>query len=354
MQANNQKTGFKRATRQAKFLREALIGPTGAGKTRTALEQAKAFGRIALIDSEHGSATMYSDFVDFDHLELNSFAPERYIEAIEDAERGGYDVLIIDSLSHAWAGKDGVLEFVDKKQGGGDANKFRAWGQATPILNRLVEKLLTCKLHLIVTLRSKMTHVMETDDKGKTIVKKIGLQPVMRDGIEFEFDVICDIDQDHTLKVTKTRIDEIDGLCIEKANEAFGQKLKAWLDAGGTPRSEPLTTKPEAAKDPSAKAKLPADPETVTKMAVSAELVRLGVLKPDQARAIRQMNLGTLPEKHADWMAILVDLKAIEKWEWATDEQPRPPSETSAPASAPSSDARPSTRSDDTEKHAAE
>lgn len=223
---------FKKAVRTQKKLRAALLGPAGSGKTRTALEMAKGMGgKIALIDSEHGSASMYAHLIDFDSVELTSFAPSRYIDAIGEAEAAGYDVLVIDSLSHAWSGKDGILEFVDRTKK--NNNSFNAWGDATPLHNQLVEKLLSCRMHLIVTMRTKMEHVQEKDERtGKTIVRKVGMQPVQRDGMEYEFDVICDIDQQHTLTVAKTRIDELDHLVIEKANGEFGAKIKRWLDGG--------------------------------------------------------------------------------------------------------------------------
>lgn len=231
-------TGFKRATRTTKKLRAALLGPAGAGKTRTALEIARGLGeRIALIDTEHGSASMYAHLVPFDCLELTHYAPDRYIEAIGQAEDAGYDVLVIDSLSHAWSGKGGILEFVDRTKRNG--NSFNAWGDATPMHNKLVERLLSCRMHLLVTMRTKMEFVQEKDQaSGKTIVRKVGMQPVQRDGMEYEFDLICDIDQGHTLTVGKTRIDLLDGEMIERAGADFGRRIRAWLE-GGSPAPAP-------------------------------------------------------------------------------------------------------------------
>jgi hypothetical protein len=241
---------FQKATRTKKKLRAALLGPAGAGKTRTALEIAKGLGdKIALIDTEHGSASMYAHIVDFDALELASFSPDRYIEAIGAAEEAGYDVLVIDSLSHAWSGKGGILEFVDRSKKNG--NSFNAWGDATPLQNKLVERLLTCRMHLIVTMRTKMEFVQEKDERtGKTIVRKIGLQPVQRDGVEYEFDVICDIDQSHTMTVAKTRIDSLDGEIIEKAGEPFGRRLRSWLDGGAPVKLAPVAAPTKVEREP--------------------------------------------------------------------------------------------------------
>jgi len=313
---------FKKATRTQKKLRLALLGPAGAGKTRTALEIAKGLGsKIALIDTEHGSATMFAHLVDFETVELMNFAPERYVEAIDAAEEGGFDVLVIDSLSHAWSGKGGILEFVDRTKKNG--NSFNAWGDATPMQNKLVERLLTCKLHLIVTMRTKMEFVQEKDPStGKTIVRKIGMQPVQRDGVEYEFDVIADIDQNHTLTIAKTRIDEIEGEIIEKAGVHLGVKLAKWLATGA-----------EAKKIEAPEKFKPASGAT-DKAAVVLELARLGVAKVDAVRAVRQMNLGVLPEVALEWAAILVDLKEMTAWEW---EQGDAESKAGPPSSTPSS-----------------
>lgn len=290
---------FVKATRAKKKLRLALIGPTGAGKTRAALRIATGMGgRVALIDSEHGSATMYADHYDFAHLDLQSFSPDRYIEAIEAAEADGFDVLIIDSLSHAWSGKDGILEYVDRSKRNG--NGFNAWGDATPKHNRLVEKLLSCKMHLIVTLRSKMEYVQEKDERtGKTTVRKIGLQPVQRDGVEFEFDVICDITQEHLLTVAKTRIDELDGVAVEKVGEQFGQRLRTWLDSG----AEPVPPPP------------PEPTEADLRTAIGAELDRLGVQGDERTALVLQCNDGAKPRTVAELARVVDALKATETYE---------------------------------------
>lgn len=221
---------FQVATKRAAKLRLALIGPSGSGKTYTALRIATALGgRIALLDTERGSASKYSDEFRFDAMELDSFHPQRYIDAIHEAEAAGYDVLIVDSLSHAWMGKDGALELVDraaKRQGG---NKFTAWGDVTPLQQQLVDAMIGAKLHLIATVRSKMEYVQEKDDRGKTTIRKVGMQPVQRDGIEYEFDLVGDLDQSNTLVVSKSRCSALSGAVIEKPGPEIAATLRNWL-----------------------------------------------------------------------------------------------------------------------------
>ena len=145
--------GFTKATKRRAKLRLALCGPTGSGKTYSALAIAQGLGqRIALIDTECGSASLYADKFGFDVLELESGHPEGYIEAIHEAERAGYDVVIIDSLSHAWMGKDGALELVDKAaKRSKSGNSYMAWREITPHHNKLVEAMLRVPADIIGT-----------------------------------------------------------------------------------------------------------------------------------------------------------------------------------------------------------
>jgi nucleoside-triphosphatase THEP1 len=235
--------GFKKATKAAAKLRLGLIGPAGSGKTMTALRIAHGLGgRVAVIDTERGSASLYSGErgLDFDVLELETYEADKFIAAIGQAEAAGYSVLIIDSLSHAWAGKGGILEFVDnaaKRSGGGS---FSGWRDATPRHNQLVDAILGAKLHIICTLRSKVEHVIEQVN-GRTQVRKVGLQPVQRDGLEYEFTVVGDVTQDHELIITKTRAAWLKDSIIREAGEDLGQQLAAWLSSGN---SEPAAVSP--------------------------------------------------------------------------------------------------------------
>ncbi len=261
--------GFSKATKKKAKLRLALCGPTGAGKTYSALAVASGLGqKVALIDTECGSASLYADKFAFDVLELGSGHPERYIEAITEAEEAGYDVLIIDSLSHAWMGKDGALELVDKAvKRSKSGNSFTAWRDITPLHNRLVDKLINCKCHLIATMRSKMAYEIQADDRGKKKPTKLGMAPVQRDGMEYEFTMVADLDLSNTMIVSKTRCSEFAQAVIPKPGAKFGGKLLAWLNDGaeGTivppivhevaPVEAPQPA-PKAASEPSAREKM--------------------------------------------------------------------------------------------------
>lgn len=226
---------FKKATKSESKLRMAIAGVSGSGKTYTSLLFARELGKkIAVIDTERGSASKYSDIFDFDVLELSEFSIGQYIAAIKAAEEAGYDVLVIDSLSHAWSGEGGALSQVDaiaaKSQ---SSNTFGAWRQVTPLQNKLVDTILGVKMHVIATMRSKTEYVIEdvTDRSGKSkkTPRKVGLAPVQRDGIEYEFDVICEMLAGSSISVTKSRCPALSDKYETMPGASFVQPLNAWL-----------------------------------------------------------------------------------------------------------------------------
>ena len=241
---------FQKAVRYGSRARVALIGPTGAGKTLTGLMLACGLGeRVAVVDTEHGSASKYvgDELLDgraFDVLELDTFGPPTYVQAIEAAEGAGYDVLLVDSLSHAWTGKDGALEMVDRAAKRHQGNNFAGWRDVTPQHNAMVEALVGAGLHLVCTLRSKMEYVLEEGKGGRKSVRKVGMQPVQRDGLEYEFDLIADMDVDHNLIVGKTRCRAMDGLVVQNPTAAAFGPYVGWL--AGEERPEPAAEAPEA------------------------------------------------------------------------------------------------------------
>lgn len=230
---------FKKATKTQAKLRLAIAGASGSGKTFTALTIGKHLGsRMALIDTERGSASKYAgDVADFDTLELDHFAVPRYLQAIQAAAAEGYDVLVIDSLSHAWAGKGGILEEADKRGG-----KFGAWRELTPIQQSLLDAILSYPGHVIATMRSKMTYEVSTDEsrgRKETKVEKVGLAPVQRDDVSYEFDVMLDMDERNTARVTKTRCAALSGAFLTKPGKDVADTLKAWLSDGAAAPIKP-------------------------------------------------------------------------------------------------------------------
>lgn len=232
---------FSKAVKSRSKLRLGLIGPSGSGKTFSALSIATGLGsRIAVIDSEHGSASKYADLFEFDVAELTTFSPQHYIDSLKAAVASGYDVVVIDSLSHAWSGRGGALELVDQANARSKSGtSFAAWREVTPLHNAMVEAIITCQAHVICTMRSKMEYAVEKDDRGKTSIRKVGLSPIQRDGMEYEFDLIGDIDQSHQLVITKSRIPALADAVISKPGAELAKQIRSWLDAGVEPMRPP-------------------------------------------------------------------------------------------------------------------
>jgi len=232
---------FRKAVKHGARLRLAVCGPSGSGKTYTLLKLATELGGpIAVLDTERGSASKYADIFDFDVLELVSYDPRRLVEMIDAAAQRGYQVLCIDSLSHFWMGKDGELDQVDRiaRRSQGN-NSFGAWKQVTPIHNELVDRIIGAPLHVLVSLRAKTEWVLERDEKtGKTAPRKVGLAPVMRDGIEYEFDVCGEMDQENTLVITKSRCPRLTGGVFLKPGKEVAEILKEWLNGPPAPPQE--------------------------------------------------------------------------------------------------------------------
>lgn len=238
---------FQRAVKFESRLRLAIAGPSGSGKTYTSLAIATALGgRIALVDTEHGSASKYADLFDFDVLNLDApFHPDRFVDAIRAAQAAGYQVLILDSLSHAWSGPGGVLEMKEQFAKLRQYNDYTAWGPAGDLQNRLVQAIVRSDLHVIATMRSKTSYAMDEvieDGKKRTKVTKQGMAPIQRDGFEYEFDVFIDMDIDNNAIVTKTRCPELNGRVFKKPGADVAEILSAWLK--GQPAPEPPPTDP--------------------------------------------------------------------------------------------------------------
>lgn len=238
---------FKQAVRQVAKLRLALSGPSGSGKTYSALLIASGIvpmEKVAVIDTENGSANLYANLGMYSVLTLHPpYTPKKYIEAIRAAEQEGFELVIIDSLSHAWNGEGGLLEQKDKAT---DAkykgNGWAAWREVTPEYNKLIETMLNSSCHIIATMRSK-TEYMQDDSNGRKRIVKVGAAPIQRDGIEYEFTVVFDLSIDHVATVNKDRTRLFDGQYFVPTPDV-GKTLKQWLDAGEpapAPQPVPVT-----------------------------------------------------------------------------------------------------------------
>ena len=218
---------FTKAKRTNAKLRLAITGSAGSGKTFGALLIALGMeGKIAVIDTENGSADLYAHLGDYDTCQLTPpFDPRRYIQLIHEAENEGYNVIIIDSLSHAWAGEGGVLD-VHNNISKNSRNSFGAWRDITPLQNRLVDCILASPCHIIATMRSKTDYIINENRQ----VQKIGLAPVQRKDLDYEFTSVLDISQNHLATVSKDRT----GLFPDTPfliTPQIGEHLLDWLNA---------------------------------------------------------------------------------------------------------------------------
>jgi len=229
---------FNKAVRKQAKLRLALAGPSGSGKTLGSLKIAQGLapsGRIAMIDTERGSGELYADVVAYDIATLAPpYTPDRYIALIQAAEAAHYDVLIIDSLSHAWTGLGGVLDMHERAAAAARGNSWAAWREVTPAHNALVEAMLGADLHVIATMRTKTAYeVIDSDGKKKPL--KIGLAPVQREGMEYEFTVVLDLAMEgHIATASKDRTGVLDGQHFTPSI-ATGEALRHWLASGQDP-----------------------------------------------------------------------------------------------------------------------
>ncbi|MBQ3655127.1 MAG: AAA family ATPase [Synergistaceae bacterium] len=225
---------FRKAERRKAKLRLAITGPAGSGKTYGALILAQGLGgRIAMIDTENGSGDLYANLCDYDVETLTApYSIQKYLAAIHEAEQEGYDVLIIDSLSHAWAGEGGLLDVHNQlTRSSKSGNSYAAWGQITPMHNRLIETMLESSCHIIGTMRSKTDYLQTQNDRGRTEIRKVGLAPVQRDGMDYEFTVVFDLGMDHTVTISKDRTGLFDGQVFTITQDT-GRTLRRWLDSG--------------------------------------------------------------------------------------------------------------------------
>ena len=214
---------------QAK-IRLALQGPSGSGKTYSSLLIAhglcKDWSKIAVIDTENKSSDLYAHLGEYNVLALSApFTPERYVEAIETCENAGIEVIIIDSLSHEWEGSGGILEMHSQMIG----NSFTNWSKVTPRHNALVQRILNSQSHIIATVRSKQEYVL-AEKNGKQVPEKVGMKGIQRDGLEYDFTIVFELDITNRASCTKDRTQQFSKNIPYNLNQATGEKIKNWCN----------------------------------------------------------------------------------------------------------------------------
>lgn len=230
---------FEDAVRAAEKARIALTGPSGSGKTYTALSIGTGLlpegGTLGVIDTERGSASKYAGLFTFKTMKLPSFEPQALIRALAVAAARGIDVVIIDSLTHFWSGRGGALAQVDKKtQASRSKNAFTTgWKDVSPLLLDMLDAILSYPGHVICTMRVKTEWVIQENDNGKKEPTKVGTKLDQRDGIDYEFDLVGAMNQDHVMVVDKSRYPTIEvGSAHDRPDFSFGQTIAGWLDDG--------------------------------------------------------------------------------------------------------------------------
>ena len=222
---------LRQAHRKQAKIKLALQGTSGSGKTYSALLLASGitdYAKIAVIDTENHSADLYAHLGDYNVLQLSKpFTPERYIKAIEICEQAEMEVVIIDSITHEWDGSGGILDLHGNMPG----NSFTNWAKMTPRHNMFVQKILESPCHIISTIRTKTDYAM-VEKNGKYAVEKLGLKGITRDGMDYEFTIVFDLDIKHNATASKDRT----GLFMDKPEgiitPEYGKRILQWCEAG--------------------------------------------------------------------------------------------------------------------------
>jgi hypothetical protein len=223
---------LKQSNRNQARIRVAMQGPSGSGKTYSSLLLAygicQDWRRIAVIDTEHQSAHLYSHLGEYNVLNLTApYTPERYIEAITTCEKAGMDVIIIDSISHEWDGDGGIIDIHAQMAG----NSFTNWGKVFPRHNALVQKILSSGSHIIATIRSKQDYVI-TEKNGKQVPEKVGMKGIQKDGLEYDYTIVFELDIYNIITCTKDRTRLFNSRIAFKIDDTTGRKIMQWCKDG--------------------------------------------------------------------------------------------------------------------------
>jgi hypothetical protein len=215
------------AARKRAKIKMGLQGPSGAGKTYSALLIANglcgSWERVAVVCTENGSSELYSHLGPYQVLQLHApFSPERYIDAITLCEQSGMEVVIIDSITHEW---ENLLDYHASMQG----NSFTNWGKVTPRHNAFVQKILQSPLHIICTMRTKQDYILN-EKNGKMVPEKVGLKSVQRDGLDYEMTLVFDLDMKNNAVASKDRTGLFFGKPESKLSISTGREILHWCN----------------------------------------------------------------------------------------------------------------------------
>lgn len=221
------------AQRKKAKIKMAITGASGSGKTYSSLLLAHGLAmdweKVVVIDTENHSSHLYAHLGAYKVLNLDApFTPESYIDAIDFVVSQGMEVVIIDSLSHEW---ECLLDYHSNLTG----NSFTNWAKVTPRHQALVQKMLQAPVHIIATMRSKSDYVL-SDKNGKMVPEKVGLKAIQRDGLDYEFTLVFDLDLKHQATATKDRTGLFSTKPEFKINSYTGQQLSQWCMEDLTPR----------------------------------------------------------------------------------------------------------------------
>jgi hypothetical protein len=222
---------LRKATRKKAKIRLGLSAVSGGGKTYSAILVAKGLvgdlSKVAIIDTENGSADLYAHLGDFNVLPLTApFTPERYIEAIKSCEKAGMEVIIVDSISHEWDGKGGCLEIVESLGG-----KYQDWAKVTPRHQAFIDAIIHSASHVITTVRRKQDYEM-IKDGNKIRVEKGGLREITREGFEYELTINLELDTRHNATASKDRTQLFMNKPAFVPSEQTGEMIAAWCEQG--------------------------------------------------------------------------------------------------------------------------
>lgn len=302
---------IEKAVRRGNKARVALAAPAGGGKTYTALTLAQELaggGDILVIDTERGSASLYADAFDFQTIKWEPPYDPRELAKLLGEVGSAFAVIVVDSLSHFWMGEGGTLDIVDAAGARARGNSYAGWKEGTPAQAEMVDAMLNSPAHVIVTMRSKTEYILEQRN-GKNVPTKVGMAPVQRDGIEYEFTVTCDLDIEHRLMVGKTRCSVLAGKVYKAGHAAeMGTTLRDWLDGA----EAAAVASPPAASEPGSSGEIALSAPPATDEDREKIRSRIAALEErDREEVGKQWTAGNLPPTgHPDLTKVHVAIAA--------------------------------------------